>query len=138
MEYTTASTEETEALGQALAKTLASGTLLALHGDLGAGKTAFVRGLAAGLGYHGRVTSPTFTIVNEYESKMPLFHFDLYRLGSEDELYDIGFDEYLSRNGICAVEWSERAPELMNAAQVQVTISRLDETSRRIVVEVRP
>ena len=138
MEYTTASTEETEALGQALAKTLASGTLLALHGDLGAGKTAFVRGLAAGLGYHGRVTSPTFTIVNEYEGKMPLFHFDLYRLGSEDELYDIGFDEYLSRNGICAVEWSERAPELMSAAQVQVTISRLDETSRRIVVEVRP
>jgi len=138
LEYTTASTEETEALGQALAKTLASGTLLALHGDLGAGKTAFVRGLAAGLGYHGRVTSPTFTIVNEYEGKMPLFHFDLYRLGSEDELYDIGFDEYLSRNGICAVEWSERAPELMNAAQVQVTISRLDETSRRIVVEVRP
>jgi len=138
LEYTTASTEETEALGQALAKTLASGTLLALHGDLGAGKTAFVRGLAAGLGYHGRVTSPTFTIVNEYEGKMPLFHFDLYRLGSEDELYDIGFDEYLSRNGICAVEWSERAPELMSAAQVQVTISRLDETSRRIVVEVRP
>ena len=138
MEYTTASTEETEALGQTLAKTLAPNTLLALHGDLGAGKTAFVRGLAAGLGYHGRVTSPTFTIVNEYEGKIPLFHFDLYRLGSEDELYDIGFDEYLSRSGICAVEWSERAPELMNTAQVQVTISRLDETSRRIVVEVRP
>ena len=138
MEYTSTSTEETEALGQSLAKTLAPGTLLALRGDLGAGKTAFVRGLAAGLGYHGRVTSPTFTIVNEYEGTLPLFHFDLYRLGSEDELYDIGFDEYLARCGVCAVEWSERAPELMSAAQVQVTISRLDETSRRIVVEVRP
>jgi ATPase, YjeE family len=138
MEYTSTSTEETEALGQSLAKTLAPGTLLALRGDLGAGKTAFVRGLAAGLGYHGRVTSPTFTIVNEYEGTLPLFHFDLYRLGSEDELYDIGFDEYLARSGICAVEWSERAPEIMAAARMQVTISRLDETSRRIVVEVRP
>jgi ATPase, YjeE family len=138
MEYTSTSTEETEALGQSLAKTLAPGTLLALRGDLGAGKTAFVRGLAAGLGYHGRVTSPTFTIVNEYEGTLPLFHFDLYRLGSEDELYDIGFDEYLARCGVCAVEWSERAPEIMAAARMQVTISRLDETSRRIVVEVRP
>jgi len=138
MEYITASPEETEALGQTLAKTLAPGTLLALRGDLGAGKTAFVRGLATGLGYCGRVTSPTFTIVNEYEGPMPLFHFDLYRLGSEDELYDIGFDEYLARNGICAVEWSERAPGLMASAQLQVTISRLDETSRRIVVEALP
>ena len=138
MEYITASPEETEALGQTLAKTLTPGTLLALRGDLGAGKTAFVRGLAAGLGYCGRVTSPTFTIVNEYEGPVPLFHFDLYRLGSEDELYDIGFDEYLARSGICAVEWSERAPELMASAQLQVTISRLDETSRRIVVEALP
>ena len=135
MEYITTSAEETETVGRALAGTLTAGTLLALRGDLGAGKTAFVRGLAAGLGCEGRVTSPTFTIVNEYEGKLPLFHFDLYRLEGEDELYDIGFDEYLARGGVCAVEWSERAPEAMAAAQVQVTISRLDESTRRITVE---
>jgi len=135
MEYITTSAEETETVGRALAGTLTAGTLLALRGDLGAGKTAFVRGLAAGLGCEGRVTSPTFTIVNEYEGKLPLFHFDLYRLEGEDELYDIGFDEYLARGGVCAVEWSERAPEAMAAAQVQVTISRLDVSTRRITVE---
>ena len=135
MEYITGSAKETEAVGRALAETLQAGTLLALRGDLGAGKTAFVRGLAAGLGYTGRVTSPTFTIVNEYEGDLPLFHFDLYRLDSEDELYDIAFDEYLARRGVCAVEWSERAPEIMATAQLQVTILRLDENTRRITVE---
>ena len=106
MEYLSHSETETEAAGQALAAKLRPGDVVAYRGDLGAGKTAFTRGLARGLGCHGRVTSPTFTIVNEYEGPTPLFHFDLYRLGGEEELWDIGWEDYLARNGVCAVEWS--------------------------------
>ena len=108
MEFLTNSPEETEKLGEKLAKQLKPGTVLAYRGDLGAGKTAFTRGLARGLGITDRVTSPTFTIVNEYEGgRLPLFHFDMYRLSSSDELYDIGWEDYLARGGVCAVEWSE-------------------------------
>lgn len=105
----TRSEAETEALGGALAKILRAGDVVAMRGGMGAGKTALVRGLALGLGEQGRVTSPTYTIVNEYETVPPLFHFDLYRLGSADELYEIGFDDYLTRGGICMIEWSENA-----------------------------
>ena len=96
MEYITHSPSETEAVGAALARVLKPGTVIAYRGDLGAGKTAFTRGLARGLGVTERVSSPTYTIVNEYlGGKMPLFHFDMYRLGSEDELFDIGWEDYL-------------------------------------------
>ena len=108
MTFTTHSAAETEALGERLATRLTGGEVIAYTGDLGAGKTAFTRGLARGLGITDRVTSPTFTIVNEYEGgRLPLFHFDMYRLGSSDELYDIGWEDYLARGGVCAVEWSE-------------------------------
>ena len=108
MTFTTHSAAETEALGERLATRLTGGEVIAYTGDLGAGKTAFTRGLARGLGITDRVTSPTFTIVNEYEGgRMPLFHFDMYRLSSSDELYDIGWEDYLARGGVCAVEWSE-------------------------------
>lgn len=108
MTFTTHSTAETEALGERLAARLTGGEVIAYTGDLGAGKTAFTRGLARGLGITDRVTSPTFTIVNEYEGgRLPLFHFDMYRLSSSDELYDIGWEDYLARGGVCAVEWSE-------------------------------
>ena len=103
MEHLSHSVSETEALGEALAKHLSAGDVIAYLGDLGAGKTAFTRGLARGLGCTGRVTSPTFTIVNEYEGAIPLFHFDMYRLSDADELFDIGWDDYLNRGGICAV-----------------------------------
>ena len=100
MEYITNSPSETEAVGAALAKVLEPGTVIAYRGDLGAGKTAFTRGLARGLGVKDAVTSPTYTIVNEYlGGRMPLFHFDMYRLGSEDELFDIGWEDYLERGG---------------------------------------
>ena len=100
MEYISNSPAETEALGEALAARLTAGTVVAFTGDLGAGKTAFTRGLARGLGVPDRVTSPTFTIVNEYEGgRLPLFHFDMYRLGSSDELFDIGWEDYLARGG---------------------------------------
>ena len=108
MTFTTHSAAETEALGERLAARLTGGEVIAYTGDLGAGKTAFTRGLARGLGITDRVTSPTFTIVNEYEGgRMPLFHYDMYRLSSSDELYDIGWEDYLARGGVCAVEWSE-------------------------------
>ena len=135
MEFITHSPEETERVGQALGQVLKPGTVIAYTGDLGAGKTAFTRGLARGLGATDRVTSPTFTIVNEYLSgRLPLFHFDMYRLGSADELFDIGWEDYLERGGVCAVEWSENVWGAMEDAIV-VTISRLDEDTRRIEIE---
>ena len=135
MEYITNSPAETEAVGAALAKALKPGSVIACRGDLGAGKTAFTRGLARGLGVKESVTSPTYTIVNEYLSgTMPLFHFDMYRLGSEDELFDIGWEDYLERGGVCAVEWSENVWGAMEDALI-VTISRLSEDTRRIEIE---
>lgn len=137
MEYLSHNTEETEALGEQLAGRLHAGDVIAYLGDLGAGKTAFTRGLARGLGCTGRVTSPTFTIVNEYEGRLPLFHFDMYRLGDADELFDIGWDEYLSRGGVCAVEWSERITGEIPENAITVTICRCEENDdwRRITVE---
>lgn len=136
MEYLSHSEAETEALGQALAARLRPGSVVAYRGDLGAGKTAFTRGLARGLGCRGRVTSPTFTIVNEYEGPTPLFHFDLYRLGDEEELYDIGWEDYLARRGVCAVEWSEAFSAAMPEGTVTVAIRRCqDPDQRRITVE---
>ncbi len=135
MIFETASPEETEALGQRLAQKLLPGTVIAFRGDLGAGKTAFTRGLARGLGSQDRVTSPTYTIVNEYlGGRLPLFHFDMYRLGSSDELFDIGWEEYPDRGGICAVEWSENVSDAMVGALV-VTIEKIGEEHRRITLE---
>ena len=124
MEYLSHSTEETESIGEMLGQRLRGGSVVAYRGGLGMGKTAFTRGLARGLGCHGRVTSPTFTIVNEYNGSTPLFHFDMYRLDSEDALFDIGWDDYLDRGGVCAVEWSENVADALPADTVFVTITR--------------
>lgn len=124
MEYLSHSPEETERIGETLGKTLRPGSVVAYRGGLGMGKTAFTRGLARGLGCAGRVTSPTFTIVNEYEGDIPLFHFDLYRLGSSDELFDIGWEDYLARGGVCAVEWSERAEDAFDGSTVRIDFRR--------------
>ena len=135
MEYITNTPEETEAIGAALGKVLEPGTVIAYRGDLGAGKTAFTRGLAKGLGCKELVTSPTYTIVNEYlGGRLPLFHFDMYRLRSSDDLFDIGWEDYLDRSGICAVEWSENVADSMEDAIV-ITIEKLGEDSRRITME---
>ena len=135
MEFITHSPEETEAVGAALAKILIPGTVIAYEGDLGAGKTAFTRGLARGLGYREPVTSPTYTIVNEYlGGRLPLFHFDMYRLTSAEDLWDIGWEDYLERGGICAVEWSENVREALEDP-VTVRIEKLGEDSRRITME---
>ena len=135
MEYITHSPEETEKIGAALAQKLNAGTVIAYRGDLGAGKTAFTRGLARGLGCRETVTSPTYTIVNEYlGGRLPLFHFDMYRLSSADDLFDIGWEDYLDRGGVCAVEWSENIAEAM-AGAVTVAIEKLGENTRRITIE---
>ena len=135
MTYTTHSPAETEDLGAALGRVLTPGTVIAYRGDLGAGKTAFTRGLARGLGYADPVTSPTYTIVNEYlGGRLPLFHFDMYRLRSSDDLWDIGWEDYLDRGGVCAVEWSENVEDALEDA-LTVTIEKLGEESRRITVE---
>ena len=137
MQIQTHSPEETEAVGRKLAAQLRPGDVLAYYGDLGAGKTAFTRGLAAGLGVTEPVTSPTYTIVNEYLSgRLPLFHFDMYRLGSADELFDIGWEDYLARGGVCAVEWSENVEEaLTGALRITITKDSADENVRTITIE---
>ena len=138
MEFHTRAEAETEALGARLAAVLAPGAVVAYRGGLGMGKTAFTRGLARGLGYKGRITSPTFTIVNEYEGgRLPLFHFDMYRLEGADALFDIGWEDYLDRGGVCAVEWSELADEALPPETVFVTITRdpEDDTARTITIE---
>ena len=135
MTYITHSPEETEKLGEALGRLLPAGTVLANRGELGAGKTAFTRGLARGLGYREPVTSPTYTIVNEYlGGRHPLFHFDMYRLRCADDLWDIGWEDYLDRGGVCAVEWSENVAEALEDA-VTVTIRKLSDTTREITLE---
>lgn len=124
MEYCSRSEQETEAIGEQLGKRLRPGSVVAFCGGLGMGKTVFTRGLARGLGDAGRVTSPTFTIVNEYEGAIPLFHFDMYRLPDADALFDIGWEDYLNRGGVCAVEWSERVTDALPPDTVWVDIRR--------------
>ena len=125
---------ETEAAGEQFAKTLPDGAVVALYGDLGAGKTAFVRGMARGLGIDARVSSPTFTIVNEYLGARELYHFDMYRLGSSDELFDIGWEDYLSRGGVCAVEWSENVADAFEGDQICVRIEKTGDAERTITI----
>ena len=135
MTFLTNSPAETEAVGAAMARVLTPGTVIAYRGDLGAGKTAFTRGLARGLGCREPVTSPTYTIVNEYLSgRLPLFHFDMYRLGSSEDLFDIGWEDYLDRGGVCAVEWSENVADALEGA-VCVTIEKTGDESRKITIE---
>jgi len=133
MEYLSHSPEETEQLGEQLGRTLRPGSVVAYRGDLGMGKTAFTRGLARGLGCTCRVTSPTFTIVNEYSGALPLFHFDMYRLDSSDALFDIGWEDYLDRGGVCAVEWSERVEDALPDDTLWVSIARGDGENDRII-----
>ena len=132
----TKSESETEAAGAAFAENLPDGSVVALYGDLGAGKTAFTRGLAAGLGVTDAVTSPTYTIVNEYlTGRLPLFHFDLYRLSSGDELFEIGWEDYLERGGVCAVEWSENIRDILSANDIYVDIRRTGDHDRAIEIK---
>ena len=135
MVYYTNSDKETEAIGEQFGRSVKDGTVIAMYGDLGAGKTAFVRGMARGMGITERVSSPTFTIVNEYLGDRTLIHFDMYRLGSADELFDIGWEDYLARDAVCAVEWGENVEEAFYGDEIRLTIEKLSDTSRKITVE---
>lgn len=126
---------QTEAVGEQFAKSLADGTVVAMYGDLGAGKTAFVRGMARGMGLTCRVSSPTFTIVNEYCGERELIHFDMYRLNDSDELFDIGWEDYLARGAVCAVEWSEKVDDAFYGDETIVHIEKLGDTERKITIE---
>ena len=126
---------DTEELGARLAKQLPGGAVVAMYGDLGAGKTAFVRGMARGMGLNCRVSSPTFTIVNEYLGQRELIHFDMYRLSGADELFDIGWEDYLNRGAVCAVEWSENVEDAFFGDEVRVTIEKLGDLERKITIE---
>lgn len=139
-EWITNAEQETEALGFRLGQALQPGTVIAYTGDLGAGKTAFTRGMARGLSIPDRVTSPTFTIVNEYEGgRLPLFHFDMYRLGSSDELFEIGWEDYLARGGVCAVEWSENVEDALESDTIRIDIRRGEhDDQRRITITNGP
>jgi len=125
---------ETEQAGADFAAGLPGGSVVAFYGDLGAGKTAFVRGMAKGMGISARVNSPTFTIVNEYIGERELYHFDMYRLGSADELFDIGWEDYLSRGGVCAVEWSENVEDAFEGDEIIVRIEKVSDSERRISI----
>ena len=129
------SEKETEKIGEEFASEVESGTVIAMYGDLGAGKTAFVRGLARGMGLSSRVSSPTFTIVNEYCGDRELIHFDMYRLSNADELFDIGWEDYLARGAVCAVEWSENVEDAFDGTETVLRFEKLSDTDRRITVQ---
>ena len=136
MTYYSTCEQDTEMIGERLAAALPKeGVVIAMYGELGAGKTALIRGLGRGLGVEGQVMSPTFTIVNELYGKRELFHFDMYRLGSADELFDIGWEDYLARGGVCAVEWSENVEDAFDGSEIRVLIEKTGDTSRRITIE---
>ncbi len=133
LQIVTKSEKETENLGRELAAKLGPQSIVALYGDLGAGKTAFVRGLARGLGIKKKVLSPTFTIVNELsENGKTLIHFDMYRLSGSDELFDIGWEDYLQRDCIIAVEWSEIVDDIYTGEEIRVRIEKLGDNERKI------
>ena len=134
MVYETHTAQQTENIGEEFVKTLHRGDVVAFFGGLGVGKTAFIRGMVKGLGIYEFVTSPTFTIVNEYLGPVPVFHFDMYRLSGEDELFDIGWEDYLSRGGICCVEWSENVQGAFDEHTVRVEIEKLSDSDRRITI----
>ena len=134
-EFITNSELETEQLGERLAKAVSGGAVIAMYGDLGAGKTAFVRGMARGMGLTCRVSSPTFTIVNEYLGERELIHFDMYRLSGSDELFDIGWEDYLARGAVCAVEWSEKIDDAFYGDETVVRIEKLGDYERKITIE---
>lgn len=133
--YISKSESETEHIGEVFSAGIPDGSVVAMYGELGAGKTAFVRGMARGMNLNCRVSSPTFTIVNEYIGERQLIHFDMYRLNSSDELFDIGWEDYLRRNAVCVVEWSEKVEDAFFGDEYTVSIEKLSDNERRITIK---
>lgn len=135
-EYKSNSAEDTALIAADLAKTLSPGDVLLLYGEMGVGKTVFTNGLCRALGACDYATSPTFTVVNEYDGgDFPVYHFDMYRIEDEDELYELGFDEYMNAGGICIIEWPENIPGWIPERHVRVDILRDGENKRTIIVK---
>ncbi len=137
MKFHAGSVSETMELGRKLGEILQKGDNICLTGDLGTGKTAFTGGIAAGLGIGGYITSPTFTIVNEYEGRLPLYHFDVYRIGDASEMFDTGYDEYINGDGVTVIEWADIIKEVLPADRIEVNIEKDDRTntdSRSIII----
>ena len=137
-QYESFSYDDTQVIAKEIADTLKGGEFIAMYGDLGAGKTAFVQGLAKALGITSHVTSPTFTIVNEYEGRLPLYHFDVYRIADPDEMYEIGYDDYIDSDGVCVVEWAELIEELFPDKYYKLTILKDEDKGfdyRKIILE---
>ncbi len=124
MQFISNSPDETQAFAADMAKRLKAGDVLCLYGDLGAGKTAFVQGLAKGLGIDEPITSPTFTIVNEYEGRLPLYHFDVYRIADSDEMYEVGFDEYVYGEGVSVIEWPQLIADILPERRFDIEIKK--------------
>lgn len=135
---TSRSPQDTERAGRELAAALKPGDTVAFFGGLGMGKTQFIRGLAAGLGVKGSVSSPTYALVHEYDGPVPLFHFDMYRVGDFDDLYSTGFFDYLERGGVCAIEWSENIEEVLPDSAVRVEIKPGEDDHSRVITIVKP
>ncbi|MEW6727615.1 MAG: tRNA (adenosine(37)-N6)-threonylcarbamoyltransferase complex ATPase subunit type 1 TsaE [Bacillota bacterium] len=129
-EVTTAGPEETRSLGERLGSLLAAGDVLAVQGGLGAGKTTFAQGIGKGLQVRGSVTSPTFTIINEYSGRLPLYHFDTYRLEDADEMNFLGYEEYFEGDGVTLIEWADRVAETLPGERLDITVERTGENSR--------
>jgi tRNA threonylcarbamoyladenosine biosynthesis protein TsaE len=134
MKFITKSEQETYKIGRLIGERLKEGDIIALNGDLGAGKTHFTKGVAEGLGVEDYITSPTFTIVNEYEGRLPLYHFDVYRIEDINEMYEIGFDEYLFGRGVCVIEWANIVKELLPKNTISIYIRKIDDNSREIEI----
>lgn len=138
MEYISKSYEETQKIASDFARTLKSGDVICMYGDLGAGKTAFVQGMAKGLNITEPITSPTFTIVNEYSGSLPLYHFDVYRIADSDEMYEIGYEEYVYGDGISVIEWAELIEDILPDKCYRVTILKElanGDDYRKIIIE---
>ena len=135
--FQTHSPEETRTIGQQIGETLKAGDVIALIGDLGAGKTCLTQGLARGIGIASQqvVNSPSYTLINEYAGELPIFHIDLYRLQHHGELIDLGLEEYLEGNGICIIEWADRMSNLLPVSYIQITMTWVDESTRRIELQ---
>ena len=140
-EYISNSYEDTLKIASEFAKTLKKGDVVTLNGDLGAGKTAFTSGVVSALGSNDRVQSPTFTIVNEYRhGSIPVFHFDVYRILDSDEMYDIGFDDYIFGEGVCIIEWAENISDIIDFDRYEVNILKSPDISddyRKITVNFK-
>jgi tRNA threonylcarbamoyladenosine biosynthesis protein TsaE len=132
----TENAEETRALGERLSRRLNPGDLVALFGDLGSGKTTLVQGICRGLGIRGVVNSPSFTIINEYQGRIPVYHLDCYRLNGVEDLFGLGYEEYFFGDGVCLIEWAEKAGDLLPHRRIDVLLKREGAQRRKIIIRV--